>query len=286
MNKKKMRTQKIWFSIAGFFAAMTVVALGLLLFSIIREGASVLSWSFITEAPRRNMTEGGIWPALVGTFYVASLTVLISVPVGIGAAIYLNEYASQGLIVRMIRLSIRNLAGVPSIVYGLFGLAIFASFLQIGVGLITAAITLAIMVLPWVITASEEALKAVPTSFREGGLALGATKWQTIRQLVMPSAIPGMMTGSILGLARAAGETAPIILTGAAYYSRNLPTELTDSFMALPYHLYILATQHADASAVRPIAYGTALVLIIMVILLNLSAIIIRNRFRKRNEVL
>ncbi|AOM82379.1 phosphate ABC transporter permease PstA [Salisediminibacterium beveridgei] len=286
MNKKKMRTEKIWFSIMGFFAAMTVVALGLLLFSIIREGASVLSWSFITEAPRRNMTEGGIWPALVGTFYVSSLTVMISVPVGIGAAIYLNEYASQGPIVRLIRLSIRNLAGVPSIVYGLFGLGIFASFLQIGVGLITAAITLAIMVLPWVITASEEALKAVPTSFREGGLALGATKWQTIRQLVLPSAIPGMMTGSILGLARAAGETAPIILTGAAYYSRNLPTELTDSFMALPYHLYILATQHAQASAVRPIAYGTALVLIILVILLNLTAIIIRNRFRRRNEAL
>ncbi|ADH98980.1 phosphate ABC transporter permease PstA [Salisediminibacterium selenitireducens] len=284
--KHKQRTERIWFTVAGFFAAMTVVALGLLLFSIIREGASVISWSFITEPPRRNMTEGGIWPALVGTFYVASLTVLISVPVGIGAAIYLNEYARQGKFVRLIRLSIRNLAGVPSIVYGLFGLAIFASFLRIGVGLITAAITLAIMVLPWVITASEEALKSVPASFREGGLALGATKWQTIRQLVLPSAVPGMMTGSILGLARAAGETAPIILTGAAYYSRNLPTELTDSFMALPYHLYILATQHAQASAVRPIAYGTALVLIMLVILLNLSAILIRNRFRNRNEAL
>ncbi|MDG5786835.1 phosphate ABC transporter permease PstA [Evansella sp. AB-P1] len=282
----KHTTEKIWFTISGAFAFMTIAALLFLLFSIVREGAHMLSWSFITEPPRRNMTEGGIWPALVGTFYVASLTILISVPVGIGAAIYLNEYAKQGPIVRIIRMSIRNLAGVPSIVYGLFGLAIFASTLRIGVGLITAAITLAIMVLPWVITASEEALKAVPRSFREGGLALGATKWQTIRQLVLPTAIPGMATGSILGLARAAGETAPIILTGAAYFSRNLPSSLTDSFMALPYHLYILATQHAQASVVRPIAYGTALVLILMVILLNMFAILLRNYYRRKNEVL
>ncbi|PYZ93609.1 phosphate ABC transporter, permease protein PstA [Salipaludibacillus keqinensis] len=282
----KQLEQKLWFTICGAFAFFTIVALGLLLFSIIREGAHVISWSFITQPPQRNMTEGGVWPALVGTFYVASLTIIISVPVGIGAAIYLNEYATQGPLVRVIRMSIRNLAGVPSIVYGLFGLAIFASFLKIGVGLITAAITLAIMVLPWVITASEEALKSVPTSFREGGLALGATKWQTIRQLVLPSAIPGMATGSILGLARAAGETAPIILTGAAYFSRNLPTSLTDNFMALPYHLYILATQHAQASAVRPIAYGTALVLIMLVILLNMFAILLRNYYRKKNEVL
>ncbi|WP_026690403.1 phosphate ABC transporter permease PstA [Alteribacter aurantiacus] len=281
----KQMSQRLWFGICGFFASMTIVALLFLLFSIVKEGASVISWSFITEPPRRNMTEGGIWPALVGTFYVASLTVLISVPIGIGAAIYLNEYAKQGPVVRVIRMSIRNLAGVPSIVYGLFGLAIFASTLRLGVGLITAAITLAIMVLPWIITASEEALKAVPNSFREGGLALGATKWQTIRNNVLPSAIPGMATGSILGLARAAGETAPIILTGAAYFSRNLPSSLNDSFMALPYHLYILATQHAQAAAVRPIAYGTALVLIMMVILLNLSAILLRNHYRRKNEM-
>ncbi|WNF35899.1 phosphate ABC transporter permease PstA [Bacillaceae bacterium IKA-2] len=284
MNKKI--TEKIWFSICGFFAFLTVAALGLLLFSIIREGASVLSWSFVTQPPRKNMTEGGIWPALVGTFYVASLTVLISVPVGIGAAIYLNEYAKQGVIVRVIRLSIRNLAGVPSIVYGLFGLAIFAATLKLGTGLLTAAITLGIMVLPWVITASEEALKSVPISFREGGLALGATKWQTIRQLVLPSAIPGMATGSILGLARAAGETAPIILTGAAYFLPQLPSSLMDGFMALPYHLYILATQHAQATAVRPIAYGTALVLILLVILLNSFAIVLRNYYRQKNELL
>lgn len=282
----KKNTEKVWFAIAGFFAFLTIAVLLFLLGSIIVRGYSVLSWEFITQPPRRNMTEGGIWPALVGTIYVSSLTIFISVPIGIGAAIYLNEYASQGKLVRIIRMSIRNLAGVPSIVYGLFGLGIFASFLQIGVGLITAAITLALMVLPWVITASEEALKAVPMSFREGGLAIGATKWQTIRTLVLPSALPGMMTGSILGLARAAGETAPIILTGAAYFSRNLPSSLSDSFMALPYHLYILATQHAQASVVRPIAYGTALVLILLVVLLNMSAILVRNHYRKRNELL
>ncbi|WP_100373610.1 phosphate ABC transporter permease PstA [Bacillus sp. FJAT-45037] len=282
----KNAAEKLWFSICGFFAFLTVGTLLLLLYWVASNGISVISWNFITDIPRKNMTEGGIWPALVGTFYVASLTILISVPVGIGSAIYLNEYAKQGVIVRIIRMSIRNLAGVPSIVYGLFGLAIFASMLGLGTGLITAAITLAIMVLPWIITATEEALKSVPTSFREGGLALGATKWQTIRQLVLPSAVPGMATGSILGLARAAGETAPIILTGAAFFLPVLPSSLTDGFMALPYHLYILATQHNQAAVVRPIAYGTALVLIGMVILLNLTAILLRNYYRKKNEVL
>lgn len=284
MNKNTV--EKIWFTICGFFAVLTIAALFFLLFSIISKGAHIISWEFLTDRPRRNMTEGGIWPALVGTFYVASLTIMISVPVGIGAAIYLNEYAKQGPIIRVIRLSIRNLAGVPSIVYGLFGIAILASTLKLGTGLITSAITLAIMVLPWVITASEEALKSVPRSYREGGLALGATKWQTIRQLVLPSAIPGMATGSILGLARAAGETAPIILTGAAYFLPVLPQKITDQFMALPYHLFILATQHAQTTTVQPIAYGTALVLIMLVILLNMSAILIRNYYRRKNEVL
>ncbi|PSL40845.1 phosphate ABC transporter membrane protein 2 (PhoT family) [Salsuginibacillus halophilus] len=282
MNKRTVQT--FWFSICGLFAGLTVAALAFLLYWIISQGAGVLSWSFITSRPEANMTAGGIWPALVGTFYVAALTIVISVPVGIGSAIYLNEYAKQGPLVRVIRLCIRNLAGVPSIVYGLFGLAIFASFLGLGTGLLTAAITLSIMVLPWIITSTEEALRSVPQSFREGGLALGATKWQTIYQLVLPSAIPGMATGSILGLARAAGETAPIILTGAAYFLPVAPSQLTDQFMALPYHLYILATQHDQTEVVRPIAYGTALVLIMLVILLNLAAILIRQRYRSKNE--
>lgn len=283
---KRSITQKIWFSICTIFALLTVAALATLLYWLIKGGGSVLSWSFIVEKPRANMTAGGIWPMIVGTISVASLTILISVPLGIGAAIYLNEYAKQGRMIRIIRLSIRNLSGVPSIVYGLFGLAIFAATLGFGRSLIAAAMTLALMVLPWVITASEEALKAVPRSFREGGLALGATKWQTIRQLVLPSAIPGMMTGSILGLARAAGETAPIILTGAAFFMSSLPNSLTDQFMALPYHLYILATQHGQLETTRPIAYGTALVLIMLVVMLNSVAIVVRNHFRKKNELL
>ncbi|MDQ0351601.1 phosphate transport system permease protein [Alkalibacillus filiformis] len=284
--KKKRNVQLMWVTICATFAVITVGTLAFLFYWIIVGGAEVISWSFITQMPEQNMTAGGIWPALVGTIYVSLLTIAISVPLGIGAAIYLNEYAKQGRLVRLIRLSIRNLSGVPSIVYGLFGLGLFAATFGFGRSLIAAALTLAIMVLPWVITGAEEALKAVPRSFREGGLALGATKWQTIRQLVLPSAIPGMATGAILGLARAAGETAPIILTGAAYFLPIIPHDIKEQFMALPYHLYILATQHSETATVRPIAYGTALVLIILVILLNSVAIFIRNYYRRKNELL
>ncbi|MDV2582448.1 phosphate ABC transporter permease PstA [Alkalibacillus haloalkaliphilus] len=286
LTKKKRYTQLLWVTVCSLFAAITVGTLIFLFYWIVVGGAEVISWSFITQMPEQNMTAGGIWPALVGTVYVSLLTIAISVPLGIGAAIYLNEYAKQGRLVRLIRLSIRNLSGVPSIVYGLFGLGLFAATFGFGRSLIAAALTLAIMVLPWVITGAEEALKAVPKSFREGGLALGATRWQMIRQLVLPSAIPGMATGSILGLARAAGETAPIILTGAAYYLPIIPHDIKEQFMALPYHLYILATQHSETATVRPIAYGTALVLILLVILLNSVAIFIRNYYRRKNELL
>lgn len=282
ISNHKEITQKIWFTICSMAMLLTIAVLCWLFFQILKEGAHVISWQFITKPPIKNMTAGGIMPAIVGTFYVASLTVFISVPIGVGAAIYLNEYAKQGTLVRIIRLSIRNLSGVPSIVYGLFGLGFFVATLGLGSSLMAAACTLAIMTLPWVISASEEALKAVPTSFREAGLALGATKWQTIRHLVLPSAIPGMATGSILGLARAAGETAPIILTGAAYFMPHLPSSVTDKFMALPYHLYILATQHEKTAEVKPLAYGTALVLIMLIFTLNLAAIIWRYNIRKK----
>ncbi len=280
--KKKKRTEKIFFVICGFFMLLAVAVLFWILFDVISKGYSTINWTFLTDRPRQQMTEGGIWPAIVGTFYVASLTILISVPLGITSAIFLNEYANKGILVRIIRLSIRNLSGVPSIVYGLFGLGLFAARLGLGSSLISSALTLSIMSLPWVITASEEALKAVPRSFREGGLALGATKWQTIRQLILPNAVPGMATGSILALARAAGETAPIILTGAAFFLPSLPTSLSDRFMAMPYHLYILATQHMKPELVRPIAYATALVLIALVMGLNMIAIVWRYRVRKR----
>jgi phosphate transport system permease protein len=278
---KKKLTQFLWFFLCGLFMLGTLLVLFIFITYLLKNGLKVLSWEFVTQSPRRNMTEGGIMPAIVGTFYVSSLTLLISVPLGIGAAIYLNEYSRQGMIVRIIRLCIRNLSGVPSIVYGLFGLGIFAATLKLGTSLLSSALTLAIMSLPWVITTSEEALKAVPNSFREAGLALGTTKWQTIRHLVLPVAIPGMSTGAILSLARSAGETAPIILTGAAFFLPVLPESLRDRFMALPYHLFILATQHTKIDQVRPLAHGTALVLIFMVLGLNMVAILWRWKIRK-----
>jgi phosphate transport system permease protein len=198
-----------------------------------------------------------------------------------GCAIYLNEYAKDGRITRLIRMAIRNLSGVPSIVYGLFGVILFVQMLRFGTCILSAGLTLGLMTLPWTITASEEALKNVPNSYRQGALALGATKWQSIRTNVLPYAIPGMLTGTILGLARAAGETAPILFTGAAFFLPFLPKSLFSQFMALPYHLYIMSTQHHAITKVRPIAYGTALVLIALIFAMNLSAVIARYRLRK-----
>lgn len=261
-----------------------LAVLAFMLYWIGRKGLGAISWSFIVEAPRQGMTAGGIWPAIVGTTYLALGTLLISMPLGIATAVYLNEYARGGALNRLIRLAIRNLAGVPSIVYGLFGLGVFAAMLGLGTSLAAASLTLSLMTLPWIVTASEEALKSVPQSFREGSYALGATPWQTIRHLVLPYALPGMFTGSILGLARAAGETAPIILTGAAYFLPRLPSSVLDQFMALPYHLYILATQHASTTEVRPLAYGTALVLLALVMTLNMLVMVIRARVRRQKS--
>jgi phosphate transport system permease protein len=257
----------------------------LFLYDIGSKGGGSISWEFLTEAPRRGMTEGGIFPAIVGTFLVTMVTALLAVPLGMFAAVYLNEYAKQTRLTRVIRLSIRNLSGVPSIVYGLFGVILFVNILNFGTSILSAGLTLGLLTLPWTITASEEALKTIPNSYREGALALGATKWQSIRTNVLPYALPGMLTGTVLGLARAAGETAPIMFTGAAFYLPFLPKSLGDQFMALPYHLYVMATQHYNISLVRPLAYGTALVLIVLVLGMNMAAIIIRYRLRKkRNE--
>jgi len=227
------------------------------------------------------MTEGGIFPAILGTFLVSLITVIFAVPLGMFAAIYLHEYARPGKMTRLIRLSIRNLSGVPSIVYGLFGVVLFVQMLKFGTSILSAGLTLGLLTLPWTITACEEALKTVPQSYREGAFALGATKWYAIRTNVLPYAVPGMLTGVILGLSRAAGETAPILFTGAAFFLPHLPKSLFDQFMALPYHLYILATQQQAIEKVRPIAYGTALVLLGLIFLLNLSAVLIRYRYRQ-----
>jgi phosphate transport system permease protein len=279
---RKALIEKIGFTVLGLCALSVILTLLGILWNITSNGASVINWEFITQSPREGMTQGGIFPALLGTLLVSLITVLFAVPLGMFSAIYLNEYAYQGRLVRMIRLSIRNLSGVPSIVYGLFGVALFVRVFHFGSSILSAGLTLGLLTLPWTITASEEALKTVPKSYRDGALALGATKWQAIRTNVLPYSIPGMLTGAILGLARAAGETAPILFTGAAFFIPDLPRTLFDQFMALPYHLYILSTQHQDIATVRPIAYGTALVLIALILCLNMVAVLIRYHYRKK----
>ena len=277
---KRKWSELFGFVLLTFSGILVLFVLGVILFDIFTKGIGVISWGFLTESPRQGMTEGGIFPAILGTFLVSVITVLFAVPLGMFAAVYLHEYAQPGKLTRLIRLSIRNLSGVPSIVYGLFGVVVFVQMLSLKTSVLSAGLTLGLLTLPWTITACEEALKTVPKSYREGALALGAPKWYTIRTNVLPYAIPGMLTGMILGLARAAGETAPILFTGAAFFLPHLPRSLFDQFMALPYHLYILATQHHAIDRVRPIAYGTALVLLGLILLLSISAILFRYRYR------
>ncbi len=274
--------QRLGFWTLRTSALLVLAVLIFLLGDIILKGGGVIDLEFLSSPPRQGMTAGGIFPAIAGTFYLSLITALVAVPLGVMGGIYLSEYASQGKLTRLIRMSIRNLAGVPSIVFGMFGVAIFVNYFGFGLSLLSAGLTLGIMTLPVTITASEEALKSVPDSYRQGALALGATRWQMIRTCILPPAVPGMLTGSILGLARAAGETAPILFTGAAFLHPHLPDSPFSQFMALPYHLYILATQHHDISRVRPIAYGTALVLIILVLILNIGAIILREKLSRR----
>ena len=261
---------------------MVLLAILYIFYDLTSKGIGAISWEFLTQSPRSGMTEGGILPAILGTIYVTFITAVASFPLGVFTAIYLNEYARKNYFTRLVRLAIRNLAGVPSIVYGLFGVALFVQAMNIGASIFSAGLTLGLLTLPVTITASEEALKAVPDSYREGALALGASKWQSIRTNVLPSAIPGIMTGLILGLSRAAGETAPILFTGAAFFLPRLPASVFSRFMALPYHLYIMATQHHSPSVVRPLAYGTALVLILLVLGLNFTAIFLRSHFRRK----
>jgi len=265
-----------------FFTYAIVLGVGYILFDIIVKGIPAISWEFLTGFPRRGGSEGGILPAILGTTYLILGSIGVALPLGMASALYLSEYASQGRLNRMIRLAIITLAGVPSIVFGLFGLGMFVLFFDFGTSILSGSLTLAFMILPTIIVSSEEALRAVPQALREGSLALGATRWQTIYKNVLPYALPGMFTGSILGIGRAAGETAPILLTVAAFYLPILPTSIFDQVMALPYHLYILATQHPDTQKVLPLQYGTALVLLFLVTGFNLIAIFLRMRFRKK----
>lgn len=270
-----------------FLGLCTIIVLAfifLVLADIIWKGAGTISWDFIFSVPRKGMTAGGIYPALIGTILVTIITAIFSVPVGVAAAVYLNEYAKDNFLTKALRASIRNLASVPSIIYGLFGVALFVEALRLGSSVISSGLTLGLMTLPYIITATEEALRSVPHSYREGALALGATKWEAIKSTVLPTAIPGITTGAILGLSRAAGETAPILFTGVTFYLRFPPESLSSEFMALPYHLYILSTQHHAIEQVRPLAYGTALVLILLIVILNIIAFIIRHKYTRKTS--
>ena len=249
-----------------------------ILWDLARQGWPVLGWSFLTDVPTNGMTQGGIFPAVLGTVLVTLLTTVTAVPLGVACAVYLSEYGRPGPLTALVRAAIRNLSGIPSIIYGLFGLALFAQALRLGTSLPAAGLTLGLLSLPYVITTTEEALKAVPRGMREAALALGATPFEVIRDVVLPTALPGILTGVVLTVARAAGETAPILFTGAAFYLNALAVSPRGEFMALPYHLYVLATQHSDPVAVRPLAYGTALVLVALVFVLNLAVVILRFR--------
>jgi phosphate transport system permease protein len=258
------------------------VPVGLIVVIIAQKGFPAINWQFIFDIPRQGMRAGGIFPAIVGTIYLVFGAIVFALPTGLLSAIYLSEYAKENFLTRIIKLAIVNLSGVPSVVYGLFGLALFVVFFKFGASILSGSLTLGIMILPIIITASTEALESVPHSFREVSLSLGASKWQTIRHIVLPNAIPGILTGTILGLGRAAGETAPILFTVAAFYLPQLPASIFDQAMALPYHLYVISTQVPNVD--EKIRYGTALVLLLLVLIMNLVAIIIRYRFRKKKR--
>ena len=280
--RNTQRSQKIAFFFLFLATLLIVVPVGLIVVIIIQKGLPAINWQFLSDIPRQGMRAGGIFPAIIGTFYLVLGAIIFALPIGLLAAIYLSEYAKDNILNRIIKLAIVNLSGVPSVVYGLFGLALFVVFLKFGASILSGSLTLGIMILPIIITTSREALESVPGSFREVSLSLGASKWQTIRHIVLPNAIPGILTGTILGLGRAAGETAPILFTVAAFYLPRLPKSIFDQAMALPYHLYVISTQVPNVD--EKIRYGTALVLLSLVLFMNLVAIIIRYNFRKKKK--
>ena len=282
-NARKRRSQMLMFGLFRMLSIFIVLILFAILGFIIYKGAGVLSWDFLSKAPADGMTSGGILPAIVGTLLLMLGSAVVAFPVGIMSGIYMNEYASKtGWAVKFIRLMTNNLSGVPSIVFGLFGMALFVKYLGFGDSILAGSLTLGLLSLPLVIRTTEEALKDIPDGIREGSLALGATKLQTIWKVVLPMGMPRIITGLILSLGRVSGETAPILFTCAAYFFPQLPTSIFDQCMALPYHLYVISTSGTDIEAQQPIAYGTALVLIIIVLIINLLAGMLRKYFEKR----
>ncbi len=286
INQMKWRyiRQSAFFGLLRASALIITMALGGIIFYIVINGISVINWEFISQPPRDSMTKGGIMPAILGTLYLAVGAISIGLPLGVASAIYLAEYAKQGKMIRFIKVGINCLAGVPSVVFGLFGLAFFVILFKFGSSILAGSLTLGFLILPTIIGASEEALKSVPQTFREASLALGVSKWQTIFRIVLPNALPGILTGSILGIGRAAGETAPIMFTAAAFFTAKLPGSIFDEVMALPYHIYVLATAGTNIEATRPIQYGTVLVLVAVVLGINLIAILIRGYMRRNKR--
>ncbi|OGO17168.1 MAG: phosphate ABC transporter, permease protein PstA [Chloroflexi bacterium RBG_16_48_8] len=280
--EKRKLTQKLGFTGLGLAAFITVLPIVLVVAYVFWKGWPAISYTFFTEMPQDGMRAGGILPAIVGTLWLTIGTAIISVPLGLGAAIYLSEYAPENRWTRTIRIAIINLAGIPSVVYGLFGLGLFVLFLRFGTSILAGSLTLAIMTLPVIISTAEEALRAVPSSFRVVSISLGGTQWQTIQRIVLPQALPGILTGIILGLERAAGETAPILFTVAAFFLPQLPSSIFDATMALPYHLFVISTQVPGMPI--QIQYGTAAVLLSFVLSMNTIATIIRSRARAKRQ--
>lgn len=289
MNTKRTRpllnqnqVEKLGFTGLTVLSFLTVLPIIAVVIYIVILGAPAISWDFLTKMPENGMRSGGIFPAIIGTLYLTIGTAVFSVPLGVAAAIYLAEYSKDNRLTRLIRLAIINLAGIPSVVYGLFGFGLFVIFLNFGTSILAASLTLSIMTLPVIISTTEEALRSVPQSFRVVSISLGATRWQTIRKVILPEALPGILTGVILGLERAAGETAPILFTGAAFFLPQLPNSPMDATMALPYHLFVISTQVPGMPV--QIQYGTVLVLLTFVLLMNIIVTVIRSRARAKRQ--
>jgi phosphate transport system permease protein len=275
-------SQKLSHFILFVATILAIAPVVIMVFVIVKNGASAITWEFLTSMPKNGIRDGGILPAILGTLSIVTCAIIITIPIGVFAAIYLNEYARDSLLTRVIKLAIVNLAGIPSVVYGLFGLGIFVMFLRLGVSIIAGGLTLSIMELPVIITTARSALNNVPYSFREASLSLGVSRWQTIRYVVLPSALPGILTGAVLSIARISGETAPILFTAAVFYVPHLPRSVFDQVMALPYHLYIVSTQIPCMP--RRVIFGTALVLLILVLSISFVAIIARIYFIRHRK--
>ena len=278
----RLLAQRLGFALLTLVTMLVVLPIVLVVGAIVVQGLPAINPEFLSSPPRAGMREGGIWPAIVGTFWLTIGTAIFSVPLGVAIAIYLSEYARDNTFTRVVRLAIINLAGIPSVVYGLFGLGLFVLALQFGSSILAGSLTLSIMTLPVIISTSEEALRSVPQSFRTVSVSLGGAKWQTIRKIVLPQALPGILTGIILGLERAAGETAPILFTAAAFFLPQLPGSIFDKTMALPYHLFVISTQVPGMPV--HIQFGTALVLLVFVLTMNLIAASIRSYYRRRRQ--